>query len=101
VEHVADNIGGANVQLAAMDAKLAVGESTSDACYQTDDESEDEALSRRHNGEDVVWNLMQRRVHARLHWFWLSSHLVAKSICWLGVCGLCYLVAYYRVFCFG
>jgi hypothetical protein len=44
---------------------------------------------------------MQRRVHARLHWFWLSSHLVAKSICWLGVCVLCYSVAYYRVFCFG
>jgi hypothetical protein len=33
VEHVADNIGGADVQLATVDAELAADDSTSDAGY--------------------------------------------------------------------
>jgi hypothetical protein len=85
-EHVADNVGGDDVQLATVDAKLAIGDSTSDVGYQATDESEDEVLSRRRcNIEDVIRNLMQRRVRAWLHWFRLSSHLLAKSIYWLAV----------------
>jgi hypothetical protein len=58
---VADNIGGGNVLLTAMD-------STSDAGYQDVDESDDEVLSRRRRNKDNgVLNLMQRRVRARLN----------------------------------
>jgi hypothetical protein len=61
VEHAAHNIGGGDVQLAAMEDELDAGDSTSDAGYQDVDESDDKVLSRRRrNRDDDVRNLMQR-----------------------------------------